>query len=204
MGVKLSDPLFLCKYKLLNKRNKVIITAMPQKSNKQADLSAVMSDSSVFDMDNVYWSNQGWAYRHYKTAAKSNAAGGFWDEILVAGEALLANGNPDATAADFALTSKGAATPTFETGDGEQGAPIATGPIEGYVSLDTSVAFGADLDGAAATLSGAATGTVDTDEDGNVTVVNITAGGDYEIGDEVTVSEDGGSGAATFTVAEIG
>lgn len=177
---------------------------MPQKINKTADLSAVMTDSSVFDMDNVYWSNQGWAYRHYKTAAKSNAAGAFWDEILVAGQALLANGNPDGTADDFALTSKGAAVPTFETGDGEQGPIINSGPIEGYVSLETSVAFVADLDGGAATLSGAATGTVDTDADGNVTAVNITAGGDYEVGDEVTVSEGGGSGAATFIVAEIG
>lgn len=177
---------------------------MPQKINKTADLSAVMIDSSVFDMDNVYWSNQGWAYRHYKTAAKSNAAGGFWDEILVAGQALLADGNPDGTAADFALTSKGAAVPVFETGDGDQAPHIETGPIEGYVSLITTSPFNIDLVGGVVTLSGGALGTVDTDESGNATAVNITDGGEYELGAVVTVNEGVGTGVATFIVAEIG
>ena len=81
---------------------------MPRKSNKQADLSAVLDTNPVLDMDNVYWSKLGWAYRHYKADDKSR----YWDEILVAGEALLDNGNPDTTADEF-----GAASPTFESGD---------------------------------------------------------------------------------------
>ena len=81
---------------------------MPRKSNKQADLSAVLDTNPVLDMDNVYWSKVGWAYRHYKSEDKAR----YWDEILVAGEALADDGTPDATAQDF-----GIATPVFESGD---------------------------------------------------------------------------------------
>ena len=81
---------------------------MPRKSNKQADLSAVLDNNPVLDMDNVYWSKVGWAYRHYKSEDKTR----YWDEILVAGEALADDGTPDATAQVF-----GIASPTFETGD---------------------------------------------------------------------------------------
>ena len=84
---------------------------MPRKENKQADLSAVMDSSNVYDMDNVYWCKLGWAYRHYKTNDKAD--GQYWDEILVAGEALQLDGTPDASAPDF-----GIANPVFESGDG--------------------------------------------------------------------------------------
>ena len=90
---------------------------MPRKSNKQADLSAVLDTNPVLDMDNVYWSKVGWAYRHYKSEDKLR----YWDEILVAGEALADDGTPDVTAQDF-----GTATPVFETGDSIPSVEIPT------------------------------------------------------------------------------
>ena len=37
--------------------------------------------STVADKDNIYLSEQGWAYRHYKNAEKTK----YWDEIIWAG-----------------------------------------------------------------------------------------------------------------------
>lgn len=117
---------------------------MPRKSNKQADLSAVLDTNPVLDMDNVYWSKLGWAYRHYKSDDKSR----YWDEILVAGEALLDNGNPDTTAEDF-----GVAAPTFETGDSLPSVEVPK--IESFeVSGSTSATAAAIEAGYAAALVG--------------------------------------------------
>ena len=80
---------------------------MPRRSNKASDLSAVLNNNPVLDMDNVYLSDQGWAYRHYKGEDKSR----YWDEILVAGEV---------PSGDTPISTFGTASPTFETGDGEQ------------------------------------------------------------------------------------
>ena len=102
---------------------------MPRRSNSAADLSAVLNANPVLDMDNVYFSDQGWAYRHYKDEAKS----AFWDEILVAGQALLDNGDPDLTAAVF-----GTASPTFETGDSVQ-APLLTIAYANIEDIDDAV-----------------------------------------------------------------
>ena len=79
---------------------------MPRRSNFQADCSALMDSSKVYDIDNVYLSDQGWAYRHFKAKDKSE----FWDEILVAGE-VPAGDSPDIF---------GTASPTFQ-GAGQGG-----------------------------------------------------------------------------------
>ena len=84
---------------------------MPTRANKASDLAAVTNTNPVLDMDNVYLSDRGWTLRHYKREDKSL----FWDEVLVAGE-VPASDTPDAF---------GAASPTFETGDGTQ-APLLT------------------------------------------------------------------------------
>lgn len=73
---------------------------MPRRTDL-SDLTCCLKNSPVLDRDNVYFSNQGWAYRHYNDLTHSNLAGDFWDEILVAGEALLENGQPDITAEVF-------------------------------------------------------------------------------------------------------
>jgi hypothetical protein len=79
---------------------------MPTRANKASDLAAVTNTNPVLDMDNVYLSDRGWTLRHYKREDKSL----FWDEVLVAGE-VPSSDTPD---------TFGAASPTFETGDGVQ------------------------------------------------------------------------------------
>ena len=54
---------------------------MPRKSDL-SDLTCCLANNPVLDIDNVYFSDQGWAYRHYKSDAKSNLQNGYWDEIL--------------------------------------------------------------------------------------------------------------------------
>jgi len=56
----------------------------------------------------------------------------------------------------------------------------------------------------AVTLSGNATGTATTFGNGDIVGVAITDGGsDYEVGNIVTITEDGGSGEATGVVESI-
>ncbi len=93
---------------------------MPRK-NDYSDLTCYLDANPIMDRDQVYFSDEGWAYRHYKSYAKSNDAGGFWDECIVAGEALLANGQPDTSAEEFGSTG----AKNFLFGDGYQGdAPL--------------------------------------------------------------------------------
>ena len=82
---------------------------------------------------------------------------------------------------------------------------VPTGAIATFeATLTTNTAFGASLSGAAATLSGDATGTVDTDGSGNLTAVNIISGGSgYSVGDTVFVAEDAGGGSGSAVVATI-
>ena len=77
---------------------------MPQASNTSSDTGWLKAISDVADKDNVYLSDQGWVYRHYKKDDKSV----FWDEIIVAG-AVPSGDSPAAF---------GAASPTFLPGDG--------------------------------------------------------------------------------------
>jgi len=62
---------------------------MPQRINKVSDIGNSMIFSSVYDIDNIYLSEEGWVYRHYKKADKSE----WWDEIIVAGEVDITDGD---------------------------------------------------------------------------------------------------------------
>jgi len=93
---------------------------MPQRINKVSDIGNSMIFSSVYDIDNIYLSEEGWVYRHYKKADKSE----WWDEIIVAGEVDITDGdnapvletNPDPLGiGGSADATKG--DPTFELGD---------------------------------------------------------------------------------------
>ena len=54
------------------------------------------------------------------------------------------------------------------------------------------------------TLSGNATGTATTFANGDLAAINITDGGSgYEVGDSVTITEDGGAGEATGEVQSV-
>lgn len=118
---------------------------MPARSNKASDLAAVTNTNPVLDMDNVYLSDQGWAYRHYKREDKSL----FWDEILVAGE-VPASDTPD---------TFGAASPTFESGDSVQAPALTLAPARivpfaaATESLSTVLDVQYDLDVADATFT---------------------------------------------------
>lgn len=85
---------------------------MPSRANAESDLSGLTATNPVFDLDNVYLSDRGWAYRHYKREDKSL----YWDEVLVAGE-VADSDSPDAF---------GTASPNFEGGGGADQSPTLT------------------------------------------------------------------------------
>tara|TARA_R110001592_G_scaffold235902_1_gene494095 strand:+ start:1920 stop:2543 length:624 start_codon:yes stop_codon:yes gene_type:complete len=100
---------------------------MPRK-NDRSDLTCFLNSNPVTDMDNVYFSDEGWAYRHYKSYDKSNDVDGYWDEVIVAGGALLDNGQPDPSAEEFGSPG----TKNFLFGDSYQS------PFGGYSDLTSS------------------------------------------------------------------
>lgn len=161
---------------------------MPRRSNKASDLSAVLNTNPVLDMDNVYLSDQGWAYRHYKNEAKTL----FWDEILVAGEV---------PAGDTPVSAFGTAAPTFETGDSVQQPAAGHQPGDGGAAVLTlsvtssGSGYPTGSGVTTTTLTGSGSGlTVDTLQAGGllVTATVVSGGNGYEVGD--TVSVDGGTG----------
>lgn len=109
---------------------------MPQASNTSSDTGWLKDLSDVADKDNVYLSDRGWVYRHYKGDGTA-----FWDELIVAGE-VPAGDSPAAF---------GASSPTFLTGDGDS-APVenltaisirglqtaTSGVAESYLTVVTS------------------------------------------------------------------
>ena len=68
------------------------------------DLRGLKAESDSYDYDNVFLTDEGWVYRHYKKADKSQ----FWDEIIVAGEVDTTD------VANDPVDSIGDATPTFD------------------------------------------------------------------------------------------
>ena len=77
--------------------------------------------SDTADKDNIYLSDQGWAYRHYKNKEKTK----YWDEIIWAGF-VSADVNDNLPVGIF-----GAESQTFLTGDGFR---FASGPYPLVVS----------------------------------------------------------------------
>ena len=55
---------------------------MPHRKNAKGDIGGLKRFSDTYDMDNVYLSEEGWIYRHFKNAERTL----WWDEILVAGQ----------------------------------------------------------------------------------------------------------------------
>ena len=96
--------------------------------------------SDVADEDNIYLSDQGWVYRHYKSLDKSK----FWDEIIWAGDVT----NPPA--ANDPVNVFGTPNPDFLVGDGFQfvsgvypgvDATIGQATIGGSENVDTASAL---------------------------------------------------------------
>jgi len=127
---------------------------MPQRSNIVGDLGTTKVASDSYDIDNIYLTQEGWVYRHYKKTDKSK----WWDEIIVAGEVDEATNEPCAetnppklgtltepifesggdTYKDFEYstqTATGGGVPTF---DNTPDAPDTTPVTIGNVTLDNT------------------------------------------------------------------
>ena len=83
---------------------------MPQRINIVGDLGTTKIASDSYDIDNIYLTEEGWVYRHFKSTDGSR----YWDEILVAGE-VPSGDSPEATNPPKLGT---VASPGYETGDG--------------------------------------------------------------------------------------
>ena len=94
---------------------------MPHRINIVGDLGTTKVASDSYDIDNIYFTEEGWVYRHYKRSDKSK----WWDEIIVAGQALIDAANAPITATNPAKLGLAGGTdaggtavdaPTFEGG----------------------------------------------------------------------------------------
>jgi len=64
---------------------------MPKRSNRKGDLGYTLPISDAVDQDNVFFTEEGWVYRHFK--GDPNAPGTrYWDEIIVAGQVVDLDG----------------------------------------------------------------------------------------------------------------
>ena len=85
---------------------------MPARVETTSAIGTAPAACDVYDMDNIFLTDEGWVYRHYKKADKSQ----FWDEILVAGEVV--SGATIGGVANDPVDAINDASPTFEVGDG--------------------------------------------------------------------------------------
>ena len=84
------------------------------------ELRGLIAASDAYDMDNVYFTEEGWVYRHYKKADQSE----WWDEIISAGQVDVADSDNapviSTVTAGVKLGTTAEASITFETGDGNK------------------------------------------------------------------------------------
>lgn len=169
---------------------------MPARVNTSGDIGTAKVASDSYDVDNIFLTDEGWVYRHYKNTALTK----FWDEIIVAGEvdpAATIGGVPNAPVSAIADAS-----PTFETGDGDKdveyspdfssggGAPPPPAVTIGTITITgASSASDGDTETYSASNSGTATGVSYS--------IASSEGGDIVSGMDVTFN---GTGARTLTV----
>jgi len=142
----------------------------------QANLSAASKRNPVFDEDNVYVANNiGLVYRHYKKDDKSE----YWDEVLVPGPCVNANGTAYTT----------------NSGTNEWSSSLAGGAattVAARTTLpSTSGNYGAGPYANIATVGGSGSGltitvTVSSNE-ATAVAIGSTAGTGYVAGDSVVV-----------------
>ena len=178
---------------------------MPARVETTSAIGTAPAACDVYDMDNIFLTDEGWVYRHYKKADKSQ----FWDEILVAGEVV--SGATIGGVANDPVDSINDASPTFEVGDGTvdfENSPLyGDGGGGGTPAPDPSTSIGAvTVSGDTSANDGdSKTYTVDTS---NATASDLTytwtADDDAAInggatGASVTVDITYSSGSATVT-----
>ena len=93
---------------------------MPSRFNRKAEIGTYHNASDSNDMDNVFLTEKGWVYRHYKSEDFSR----YWDEVLIPGDvpAAVVNGVSNAPLSVFMDED---ANIHFENSDGE-GNPNST------------------------------------------------------------------------------
>jgi len=82
---------------------------MPQRVNAKSDIGNSKLASDVYDTNNIFLTDQGWVYRHWKGDPATTKR--YWDEILVAGK-VDPELYPGGTGSDFI-------TPTLYDGTGQ-------------------------------------------------------------------------------------
>lgn len=166
---------------------------MPHRINTVGDIGNAKIASDAYDVDNIFLTDEGWVYRHYKNTAKTK----FWDEIIVAGEVdetLSING-----VATTPVDEINDASPTFEIGDSKSDIEYAPG----FGSSPTPPAaptLGTVTVTGAITASDGATESYTASIDGTSTSATYTiasSGSDSINGMDVTFS---GTGSRTLTV----
>jgi hypothetical protein len=174
---------------------------MPARVNTSADIGTALVKSDAYDKDNIFLTDEGWVYRHYKNAALTK----FWDEIIVAGEVVSGatiNGVPNNP-----VDAINDISPTFETGDGDKdveyspdfsgggAAAPSTGPAASVTLVgDTSTQADGSVTATATTSSNGSGLTVTyTATSGTASALAIAAAGSgYQAGDSFTVVGDTG------------
>ena len=66
---------------------------MPQRVNTKSDIGTSKIASDSYDTNNIFLTDQGWVYRHWK-GNPNNTETRYWDEIIVAGQ-VTQPGEPD-------------------------------------------------------------------------------------------------------------
>lgn len=109
---------------------------MPQRVNSLSDIGTAKVASDSYDIDNIFLTDQGWVYRHYKMHDESQ----YWDEIIVAGEV-----DPAATVDGVANTPVAVTTYSTTGGGSEEWAPA--GYETGDLLVDLEYGGGDDGEG---------------------------------------------------------
>ena len=171
---------------------------MPRRDNLNLSATPITKDlrnlkiaSDSYDKDNVFLTDQGWVYRHYKKADLSQ----YWDEILVAGEVDLGDSTNDPSSAFDTVA------PTFESGDGNKDFQNAPGYSGGGGTPPAPITIGTITVNGASTATDGDTETYTATNSGTATGVSYSLasseGGDVVSGMDVTFN---GTGARTLTV----
>ena len=87
---------------------------MPARAETTSAIGTAPAACDVYDKDNIFLTDEGWVYRHYKKSDLS----AFWDEIIVAGEVVA--GATISGVDNDPVDAIGDETPNFEVGDGEK------------------------------------------------------------------------------------
>lgn len=199
---------------------------MPLRSNTQSDIGTSKVSSDSYDVNNIFLTDQGWVYRHWKGDPASTDR--YWDEIIVAGESGYSPPGDLVDLIQYSAEGAGGgsklvATPTYEVAAGDAAydiqyspsyVPMAPAAADRYPypvvvtssasaptpSNVTLVFTGADGT-SSYTSAGGANASVSIEAGGTLTITNNTGGHPVD----VRVSDEGATvSTGTLTGAPAG